>query len=144
MAGQKKLHWYSLAFAVPGPGHMGYVTVILSNTSNKLSLPVLAAAREQRKIPEQALMIGASYLGCMTQDEMQPPPEKVPNLIAPTEAYMDGYHAAVLLQQPGHEPPINPHAPSKPGEALPQEGIDWADGFMAGCKRYGAVGKTEV
>lgn len=141
MAAQKKLHWFSLAFAVPGPGHTAFTSLFMSATSNKLSLPVLQAARQQKNLPDHACMIGASYLGCMTQDEMNPPPETIPNLIAPTEHYMDGYHAAVLMQTEGNAPPNNPYVSQVAGDPLPQEGIDWADGFMAGCKRYGNVGK---
>lgn len=144
MPSQKKQHWYLLAFAIPGPGHTAFASLFMSNSTNKLSLPVLQAARQQKGIPDSACMIGSSYLGHMTQDEMNPPPETVPNLIAPTEAYMDGYHAASVMNQQGNSAPNNPYVSATPGEPLPQEGIDWADGFMACCKRIGAVGQTKV
>lgn len=144
MAAQKKQHWYLLAFAVPGAGFTGFTSLFMSNSSNRLNLPALQAARQQKGIPDNACMISTSYLGCMTQDEMNPPPETIPNLIAPTEPYMDGYHAAVLMQTAGNSAPHNPFVSQVAGEALPQEGIDWAEGFMAGCKRYGAVGQTNV
>lgn len=144
MATQKKQHWFLLAFAVPGQGFTGFTSLFMANKTNNLSLPVIQAARQQKGLPDNACMISASHLGYMTQDEMNPPPEVVPNLIAPTEPYMDGYHAAVQMHAEGNSAPANPHVSPVPGEAMSQEGIDWAEGFMAGCKRYGAVGKTEV
>lgn len=143
MASQKKQHWFLLAFAVPGQGFTGFVSLFMSSKSKDLSLPVIQAARQQ-KVPENACMISTSYLGHMTQDEMNPPPEVAPNLIAPTEPYMDGYHAASVMHQDGNSAPANPYVSSVPGEGLSQDGIDWAEGFMACCKRIGAVGKTDV
>ena len=144
MAGQKKAHWYLLAFAVPAPGHVGFISLFMSNSTNKLNLPAIQAARQQKGVPENACQIGLSYLGHMTQDEMNPPPEIAPNLIAPTEAYMDGYHAASDMNKEGNSAPANPFISGVLGEAMSQEAIDWAEGFMACCKRIGAVGQTTV
>lgn len=141
---QTKMHWFLLTFAVPAPGYYGLCSMFVSSTTQTMSLPQIVNARNERQIPESATLTDVSYLGRMTNDEMNPPPETIPNLIAPTEAYMDGYHAAVQMQTNNNEPPVNPFVSETPGEGLPQQGIDWAEGFMAGCKRYGNVGKTDV
>lgn len=140
-AKQKKLHWFLFSYSIPQAGHTALVSQFVSNESQMLTLPVLQAARQQSKLPEQSILTSTSYLGRMTADEFNPPPPVIPNVIEPTEAYMDGYHASVEMQKTGNTP-INPFV--VPDEELSQEAKDWADGLIAGCKRFGAVGKTSA
>lgn len=140
---QPKLHWFLLAYSVPQAGHSVVVSQFASAPTKDMNLPQLEAARTSAKLPENSCLTGVSYLGRMTADEFNPPPAVEPKLIAPTEAFMDGYHASVQMRDTG-ETPVNPFVADAPGAEMSQEGIDWAEGLIAGCKRYGAVGKTSA
>lgn len=144
MAAQKKQHWFLMAFAIPAQGHTAFTSVFMAHKTKDMTLPVIQSVRSGKGIPDQACTISVSYLGYMTQDQMNPPPETIPNLIAPTEPYMDGYHAASEMHVQGNSAPSNPFLSTVPGEPMSQDAIDWAEGFMACCKRVGAVGKTSA
>lgn len=138
---QAKQHWFLLAYAVPANAHTAFVSQFLSHDKKTLDIQTMGAARQQAKLPEQSTLLHVSYIGFMTQDEFNPPPPVVPNLIAPTEAYMDGYHASVEMNKTGNTP-VNPHVVHGSQEPMSDEAVQWADGLMAGCKRFGQNGKT--
>lgn len=138
---QVKAHWFLLAYAVPATGHTAFVSQFVSNDKKTLNIQTMGAARQQAQLPEGSSLMSISYIGYMTQDEFNPPPPVVPNLIAPTDAYMDGYHAAVELNKTGNTP-VNPFVDVMAQEPMSEQAIQWADGLMAGCKRFGQVGQS--
>lgn len=140
---QPKLHWFLLAYAVPQMGHTAFVSQFMSHDKKDMDIQTLGAARQNNKLPEGSALTSVSYLGRMTQDEFNPPPPIVPNFIKPTEAYMDGYHASVGMNETGNTP-VNPFADLANPGAMSEQATEWADGLMAGCKRFGAVGKTSA
>lgn len=140
---QPKLHWFLLSYAVPQMGATAFVSQFLSHDKRLINIQDLGAARSNNKLPEGSALMSISYIGQMTKDEFNPPPPVVPNLIAPTEAYMDGYHASVGMNQTGNTP-VNPFVVPMSQEPMSEQAIQWAEGLMAGCKRFGEVGKTHT
>ena len=72
-------HWFLLAFAIPAHGFTAFTSIHVACKTTNLNIPLLAEVRRKEGLPETATMIGASYLGFMTQEEMMGKP--VPGVV---------------------------------------------------------------
>lgn len=66
----KKRHWFLAVWSVPQPGAYVPMSAFVWSKSRAISIPVLNAARESRKLPEGSTLINVAYVGYMNEFEL--------------------------------------------------------------------------
>lgn len=96
----RKRHWYLAVWSVPQVGSYMPASAYVWSDKRSLSIPVLNAAKEQRKLGEGAVLVSVSYVGYMSQYELTgTSPQPVPTVT--TDAYNLGLEQALTVPDPG-------------------------------------------
>lgn len=101
----RKRHWFLAVWSVAQAGSYMPASAFVWSDKRNLSIPILTAAKEQRKLGEGAVLVGVSYVGHMTQYELTgTSPAPVPTVT--TAAYNLGLEQA--FASPNPEQLVNP------------------------------------
>jgi hypothetical protein len=94
-----KRHWFLAVWSVAQVGSYMPASAYVWSDKRSLSIPILNAAKEQRKLGEAAVLINVSYVGYMTQYELTgTSPDPVPSVT--TAAYNLGLEQALTVPDP--------------------------------------------
>lgn len=106
-------HWFLLSYWLQQPGNWVPASSVVSNDTMNLSIPTLIAMRKLKGVSEQSVLISVSYLGFMTEREVNGMPEiDPPSLVS--EPFKEGMHAAIIVDKTDAFQPMNPYnAPDK-------------------------------
>lgn len=95
----RKRHWFLAVWSVAQAGSYMPASAFVWSDKRNLSIPILTAAKEQRKLGEGAVLVGVSYVGHMTQYELTgTSPDPVPTTA--TAAYNLGLEQALTASDP--------------------------------------------
>ena len=120
----RKRHWFLAVWSVPQVGSYMPASAYVWSDKRSLSIPLLTAAKEQRKLGEGAVLVNVAYVGYMTQYELTgTSPEPVPTVT--TTAYSLGLEQAMTVPDP--EQLVNAFAE---GDAFNR--AEWQAGFACG------------
>lgn len=66
-----RLHWHSITFVFAVPSGFSFSQCFIGNDDKRLDMARINNARESAKAPINSVMIGATYLGYMTEAELK-------------------------------------------------------------------------
>lgn len=66
----KKRHWFLAVWSVPQPGAYVPMSAFVWSKSRAVTIPILNAARESRKLPEGSTLVNVAYVGYMNEFEL--------------------------------------------------------------------------
>lgn len=122
----RKRHWFLAVWSVPQVGSYMPASAYVWSDKRSLTIPLLTAAKEQRKLGEGAVLVNVSYVGYMTQYELTgTSPEPVPSVT--TAAFNLGLEQALTVPDP--EQLINPF---NIGDDFQR--TEWQAGLTRGCE----------
>jgi hypothetical protein len=136
-------HWYLLSFAVPIPSTMNYVSVFTNSLEQRVTMPMIMAAKINNHLPDSAALLNVSYLGKMTRNEMNPPAPEPKVVVEPQAQYLQGMVAGIEFDSASLQRPINPYAPED-GDEITEDAVQWFNGFAAGQAHRNKIEYGEI
>lgn len=130
MSEQEKVlkHFYQFCFVLQRPGLTQYISQPIQLDNQNLSLVVLRAVKKSMNVPDDAVMIAATYLGQMTLEEFNPPAR---GGMDATDEYLAGLKIGME----------NIKGVENPYPLGTVENLDWRNGRIKGAELYEATPK---
>lgn len=95
----QKRHWHLAVWSIPQVGTYVPVSVFAWSQKRAITVPELTAARNQRQVPEGAVLVNVAYIGLMNQFELTGlSPDPVPTTTTP--AYTMGLEQTMSVPDP--------------------------------------------
>lgn len=123
-------HWHLLAFMVQSPGVWTPHSVVVGSEDQNLTLPQLVNLKKAHNVPDASVLMGISYLGWMTERQINGQPDVDPPTIL-SEAYRQGMVAAARVNPTDPSQPVNPYDAIDPNIHIRAKAAEWQAGFTA-------------